>query len=301
MQLERVHGCHGQPGAVDDATDVAVELDVGADVGFLGLNLGWVLLRSVAPLFVAAMPEGGIVVEPDLAVDRDDGPFAREHERIDLDQRRVHVDEDAVQVGEHLTGRSNGRGRQPEPARQRPTAECGESLNGVDGDAQHRARVGSVDFFNRLSAFGRRHYQRLPVGAIDLDREVVLLGNRGLLFDQHGGDRHAIGSGLDTDQPGVLFHHGTKLFERLFGAAGEPYAAAPATGDLSFIPFRIRSQIVVDPGGPVAFDDSAFAAPTGVDLRLDHNVRTVLFDQFTRFPLRSGRSSTGDGNPMRFE
>ena len=68
-ELDHVHGRHGEPGAVDDAADVALQPDIGqAAVG--GLGLARVLLRLVAQLGDLRPAEQGVVVEAHLGVER---------------------------------------------------------------------------------------------------------------------------------------------------------------------------------------------------------------------------------------
>ena len=148
MQLECVHRGHRETGAVNDTTDVAVELDVGADVGLFSLDLGGILLGAVPPFLVAAVSEGGVVVESNFAVDSDHRTVGGEYERIDLHERRVHVSEDLVEVGEHVAGWANRRGGKPKLSGERTATEGREALNGVDWHAEHGARVGSIDLFN---------------------------------------------------------------------------------------------------------------------------------------------------------
>ncbi len=70
-EFDGVHGCHRESGAVDEASDVAVECDVGHAVlggfDFCGVFFGWVC--ECLEVFVA---EHGVVVEVELRVDRDD-------------------------------------------------------------------------------------------------------------------------------------------------------------------------------------------------------------------------------------
>ena len=67
VQLDDVHGGHGQTGPVDQAADVAIESDIG-QVEFLGPQLGLVLLRRVVHPLQIAVPEDGGVVEVHLGV-----------------------------------------------------------------------------------------------------------------------------------------------------------------------------------------------------------------------------------------
>ena len=70
VELDDVHGGHGEPGAVHHAPDVAVELDV-VEVVARRLELGRVFLVLVAQLFDVLVAEQRVVVEVHLGVERD--------------------------------------------------------------------------------------------------------------------------------------------------------------------------------------------------------------------------------------
>ena len=101
---------HHQPRAVADDADLAVELDV-VEVVLLGLELQRICGVAVFELRVVGMTEVGVGVEGDLAVQRQDLIVGRAHQRVDLHQRGVLLDEDLPQLGdghcggiEHLGG-----------------------------------------------------------------------------------------------------------------------------------------------------------------------------------------------------
>ena len=68
IELDDVHGRHGEAGAVDHAADRAVERDIG-EIVLRGLDLLGVLLRLVAQRGDLGMPEERVVVEADLGVE----------------------------------------------------------------------------------------------------------------------------------------------------------------------------------------------------------------------------------------
>ena len=70
VQLDDVHGRHGQAGAVDHAADVAVQLDVVQLVA-AGLDLVRVLLVEVAQLDHLGLAVERVGVEVHLGVERD--------------------------------------------------------------------------------------------------------------------------------------------------------------------------------------------------------------------------------------
>src|SRR5690606_28507273 len=110
-QLDGVHGGHGQTGAVDQAADVAVELDVG-QVELAGLDFGGVFFIEVAVLDDLGMAEQRIGVEVELGVQGDDVVAAVAVEGVDLDQRGVGLHVALVQLLEDVDGLVNGFGGQ---------------------------------------------------------------------------------------------------------------------------------------------------------------------------------------------
>ena len=103
---------HDQPGAVADDADLAVELDV-VEVLLLGLLLERVGgLRRRRSSALLGLAEVGVVVEGDLAVERDDAAVADLGQRVDLDQRRVGADEGLPQLDQDVGDRLDQLGRE---------------------------------------------------------------------------------------------------------------------------------------------------------------------------------------------
>jgi hypothetical protein len=69
--LDGVHGGHGEAGAVDEAADVAFELDEVEACGF-GFDLGGVFLGGVVEGLEVLVAEEGVGVELELGVDGDE-------------------------------------------------------------------------------------------------------------------------------------------------------------------------------------------------------------------------------------
>lgn len=97
VQLDNIHGGHGQTGTVDQAANVTVQLDeVQAELG--GLDLIGVLLGDVAPGEDLLLAELGVVVESELGVHGQDLVVRGLGQGVDLDLGSVLVHEDLVQV-----------------------------------------------------------------------------------------------------------------------------------------------------------------------------------------------------------
>ena len=76
VELDDVHRRHRQAGAVDQAADVAVELDV-VEAELAGLDLERVFLVEVAQLDDVLVAEQRVVVEVHLGVEREHVAVAR--------------------------------------------------------------------------------------------------------------------------------------------------------------------------------------------------------------------------------
>src|SRR5690606_11443096 len=82
-QLDGVHGGHRQARAIDEAADVAIELDVG-EVELRRLDLGRVFLVDVAHRDDVGMAVERVVIEIELGIERNDGAITGEDQGIDL-------------------------------------------------------------------------------------------------------------------------------------------------------------------------------------------------------------------------
>ena len=93
--FDHVHGCHRQPGSIDNAADLAFEADI-VQIVLRGLCLARVLLGRIVQVRDVVPPEECVVIECHLGVECNDAVILGEHERIDLEHRRVAVAEGPV-------------------------------------------------------------------------------------------------------------------------------------------------------------------------------------------------------------
>src|SRR3954447_15257368 len=104
-----VQGAHHQAGTVADDPDLALELDV---VEVLGLGRGLQRVGGGGVLEgLEVVPEGGVLVEGHLGVQREDRAVGRLGQRVDLDQGGVLLGEDVPQLdgdGDHLVPHLGG-------------------------------------------------------------------------------------------------------------------------------------------------------------------------------------------------
>ena len=247
-----VEGRHHQARAVADDSDLAVELDV-VEVVLLGLGLERVGGILVFEERVTGVTEVGVLIERDLAVQGDDVALFGQHERVDLDERRVLALVDGVELDEHvahLVDELGGEARRLGDldglllvdAGQRVDRDAGEGLGALDREL--------LDLHAALDAAER---EVRAVRAVQQHREVVLLVDAGALRDHDalddvtldvqaedglcrlvrlvGGlrDLDAAGLaaaagldlGLDDDHAADLLGRGPRLFGRVRDEAGE--------------------------------------------------------------------------------
>jgi hypothetical protein len=95
VQLDDVHGGHGKTSTVDEAANIAVQLDeVETNLG--GLDLIGIFLGDVSPLENLLLAEIGVVVEVQLGIHSKNLVVGGFRERVDLNLGGVLVHEDLV-------------------------------------------------------------------------------------------------------------------------------------------------------------------------------------------------------------
>src|SRR5699024_7640991 len=68
VQLDQIHGAHGQTGTVDHAADVAIQRDVG-QIELLSSRFAFILLAGIVHGGIFLVPKQCIVVEIKLAIE----------------------------------------------------------------------------------------------------------------------------------------------------------------------------------------------------------------------------------------
>ena len=123
-------------------------------------------------------------VQGDLAVQRQDLIVRRAHQRVDLDQGGVLADEDLPQLLDGHGGGVEHLGGQVALLGDRPGEGQVDTGDGVDGHLGQPLGLGGGDLFDLHAALDRAHRQVGPVGAVEQEGDVVLLGDVAGLGDQ---------------------------------------------------------------------------------------------------------------------
>ena len=214
---------------------------------FAGLDLQRVLFGDVAQRLDFRVAKERVVVEVDLGVEGEELAIVGGDEGIDLDQRGVGFDEglvEALEEGHRLVDLRGLESQREGQLARLPRAEAHGRVDGLLEDG-----LGSLggDFFNLHAAGLRSHEDQLAGGAVEHDAQIELAFNGRGLFDQQPLHLLALGTGLVGDQ----LHAENVL-------------------DVQFCVFA----------GAGNFDAAAFAAASGVNLRLDHDARGAFGKQF---------------------
>src|SRR6185437_12318152 len=245
IELDDVHGRHGEAGAVHHAADAAFELDVVERV-LRRLELGGVLLGLVAHLLDLLVAEERVVVEIHLGVERDDRAGAGHHQRVDLDHRGVEAGEGTVHAEHELGRRRYLLALEAEAIGELPRVEALQAGGRIDRHLEDLLGVPGGDFLDLHAAFGRGHDGDARGLAVDQHAEIELALDVAALLDVDALHLAALGAGLLGDEH-VAEHLGGVLADLLDGF-DDAHAA-------------LALRIVFEAAG---------AAAAGMDLRLHH-------------------------------
>ena len=241
MQVDDVHGTHGQAGAVDHAADVAFQRDVVQlpllRMGFTGVVLGRVVHGAQLRLTVQ-----GVAVDVDLGIQAVQVAVFLDHQRVHFQQGQVVVLEQLRQADEDMGELLDLVALQAQLEGQLAALVRLRADQRVDGSLEDL--LGSVvgDLLDVHATFGGSHEHDAAAGTIDDGAEVQLLVDVGAGLHQDLADRLAVGVGLVGHQVlaqpllgerlGVLFALHQLHTARFTAAAGvhlsfdDPLAAA---------------------------------------------------------------------------
>ena len=171
--LDHVHGRHGEPGAVDDAADIAVEPDI-AEAAVRRLGLAGILLRLVAQLGDAGPAEERVVVEAHLGVERQQHALGRGHQRVDLHHGGVEIAEGPVAAEDGLHRLRRMAGVEAEAEGDLAGLEGLHADGGIDADADQGLGPGGADLLDLHAARRRGHHHDALALAVEDQAEIEL-------------------------------------------------------------------------------------------------------------------------------
>ena len=88
VEFDDVHGRHGESGAVDQTSNVAVEFDVG-EARFLGSDFNLFFFGKVSQIIPVFVSELCVLIKGDFGVESDDAVVGGSHKRVDLQHAAV--------------------------------------------------------------------------------------------------------------------------------------------------------------------------------------------------------------------
>ena len=241
VQLDDVHGRHGESRAVDHAADVAVELDVAQLV--LGCRaLRRVLLVRIAQRGDLAAPVERVVVDAHLGVEGDERALSDLDQGVDLDQACIGAEDGVVDRAPELAHRLRRLAGKAEAEGEAAGVVGLEAARRIDRHGHDGLRGLGCDRLDLDAAFARGDEGDAPAFAVHHGAEIVLVGDVGAFLQVDAAHLAACGSRLVGDEH--LAEHRARRRDRLVAARADLHAAR-------------------------------LAAPAGVDLRLDHPDRAA--------------------------
>src|SRR6185312_3878427 len=173
VELDDVHGRHGQSGAVDHATDRAVERDV-VQVVFRRFDLFFVLFGQVAQRHHVGMTIERVAVEADLGVEADDLVVLGDDQRIDLEQAHVLLREGGIELRQNALDLPGEIAGELERLRDAAAVVRHDAGGRIDGKREDLLRRLVRDVLYVHATFGRNHKGDARGLAIDQRRQVEL-------------------------------------------------------------------------------------------------------------------------------
>ena len=251
VKLDDVHGGHGKACAVDHAADFTVQRDVvQIELGrgeFFGVFLG--LITQGGDVGVAV---DGVAVKAHLGVEQLQGAVFQHAEGVDLDHVHVFVDKEPVKVADDADALFDLRAFEAKAKGDAAAVEILKAGGRVDVEGQDLFGGVMGDIFDAHPAFGGGDDGDAAGFAVDQQGEVKFAVDVAAVFDVDAVHHLASRAGLDGDK-GAAQHLAGKL-GGFTDRTGQTHAALFAR---------------------FGFDEMALAAPTGVDLRLDHPERAI--------------------------
>ena len=243
MQVDDVHGTHGQASTVDHAADVAfqcyvVQFELGS------VSFARVILRRVMHSAQFWLAVHGVAVDVDLGVQAVQVAVSLDDQRVHFQQSQVVVLEQLGQANEDVGELLDLVALQAQLERQVTTLVRLSANQRVDGGLEDLLRGVVSDLLDVHAAFGGGHEHDTTAGTVNDCAQIQLFGDIGAGLNQNLVDRLAVGVGL----------------------VGHQTLAQPLSGE------GLGLFLALD-----QFHTTGFTATTGVDLGFDNPLGTTDF------------------------
>ena len=279
--LDDVHGGHGQAGAVDQASDVALELDV-IEIELAGLDFQRGFLPQVAHGQQLRVPVEGAVIHAELGIHGDERFAAlrvpHPAQRVDLEEAGVALPPGLIDAAQEPGGRAHEVAAQAQGGGELAGLVGHEAHRGVDKFLDNLPRGARRHFLDVHAAFGAGHDHRARHRPVQQHGQVIfLLDGRGAVHEQ-AVDAPALGAGLAGHQH--IAEHGAGLLINGLGVRAEVDAALEAVLEGAFAP-SARVDLGLDDHPRVARGEERFGDGFG------------LVGRQAGFPARDGHALLG--------
>ena len=199
MQVDDVHGTHGQTGTVDHAANVAfqgyvVQLELGS-VGFARIVLGRIVEGLQLRLTVH-----GVGVDVDLGIEAMQIAVSLDHQRVHFQQGQIVILEQFGQTDEDLGELGNLLAFQTQLECQLATLEWLSANQWIDSGFKNFFWGFVSDLLDVHATFGGRHEHDTTARTVNYCAQIQLFGDIGAGLNQNLGNRLAIGISLVSYQ-----------------------------------------------------------------------------------------------------
>ena len=242
MQLNDVHGAHGQARAVHHAADVAVQRDI-VQLPLRRLSLARVFLRLVEHFAQVRLAEQRVAVSAQFTVETNQVALLSDHQRVDFDQRQIALKENGRQAHKDFGELLNLFTFQTQFERQFAALVRHRTRQRIDGDFVDQVRGLFRHFFDFHAAFGRGHKDHATGATVNNRAQVQLFINIGRRFNQNLVNRLAVRICLIGDEAFAqpVFSKCANVFFALYYFHTARFAAATSV-NLTFHYPRTRAD-----------------------------------------------------------
>mmetsp|Transcript_11076 Transcript_11076/g.19946 ORF Transcript_11076/g.19946 Transcript_11076/m.19946 type:complete len:365 (-) Transcript_11076:375-1469(-) len=183
VELDDVHGGHGQASTVHHASDLPIQANV-VEVVLGGRHLPGVLLCLILKHKELLLPEGRVVIKPKLGIRRVESAVGGLRHRVHFHQRAVSLHKQLVQCLDLLC-RSLTVTRHPEPLGDIQRLLVRDAGPDVDGHAQDFVGELLREVLDACASLATRDNHWASRGTVQQDRKIHLLRELHLLRHQH--------------------------------------------------------------------------------------------------------------------